>query len=181
MCGRGDVRAMKAAGKETSAVTESTEHKVVGTSAWARAAACCFKSATAIEASKRVDVVMMNKTGMLTLGASEVRDLVVDGMPAIDALEFFAAVERESEHSLAQAVVRHLHAADAPRWDVEGLSSVPGEGAVAAVDGHRVAVGTSSLMEDGSVEVGALGATQRDLAAGGRTSVWSWSTAGPLR
>jgi len=130
-----------------------------------------FKNATAIETSKKIDVVVMDKTGTLTLGAPEVTDLVVDGMPEIDALALIAAVERESEHPLAQAVVRHADTADAPRRDVEGFSSVPGKGAVATVDGHRVAVGTTSLMEDESVELGALGATQRDLAAGGRTAV----------
>ena len=130
-----------------------------------------FKNATAIETSKKIDVVVMDKTGTLTLGAPEVTDLVVDGIPEIDALGLIASVERESEHPLAQAVVRHADAAEAPRWDVEGFSSVPGKGAVATVDGHRVAVGTTSLMEDESVELGALGATQRNLAAGGQTAV----------
>ena len=130
-----------------------------------------FKNATAIETSKKIDVVVMDKTGTLTLGAPEVTDLAVEGMPEIDALALIAAVERESEHPLAQAVVRHAEAADAPRWDVEGFSSVPGKGAVGTVDGHRVAVGTTSLMDDESVELGALGVTQRDLAAGGQTAV----------
>ena len=130
-----------------------------------------FKNATAIEVSKRIDVVVMDKTGTLTLGAPEVTDLIVDGMPEIEALALIAAVERESEHPLAQAVVRHADAAGARRWEVQGFSSVPGKGAVGTVDGKRVAVGTTRLMEAESVDLGTLGAIQQNLAAGGQTAV----------
>ena len=51
-----------------------------------------FKSATAIEMSKKIDVVVMDKTGTLTLGAPQVTDLIVDGMTEADALALIAAV-----------------------------------------------------------------------------------------
>lgn len=130
-----------------------------------------FKNATAIETSQKIDVVVMDKTGTLTRGAPEVTDLIVDGLPEIDALALIAAVERESEHPLAEAVVRHADAAGAARLVAESFTSVPGEGAVATVDGRRVAVGNARLMEGESVELGELGATQQELAAGGRTAV----------
>ncbi|WP_226363894.1 heavy metal translocating P-type ATPase [Pseudonocardia abyssalis] len=130
-----------------------------------------FKNATAIETSQKIDVVVMDKTGTLTQGAPEVTDLIVEGLPEIDALALVAAVERESEHPLAEAVVRHADAAGAARLAAEGFRSVPGKGAVATVDGRRVAVGNVRLMEAESVELGALGAAQQELAAGGRTAV----------
>ncbi|WP_308284527.1 heavy metal translocating P-type ATPase [Pseudonocardia oceani] len=130
-----------------------------------------FKNATAIETSQKIDVVVMDKTGTLTQGAPEVTDLIVEGLPEIDALALIAAVERESEHPLAEAVVRHADAAGAARLAAEGFRSVPGKGAVATVDGRRVAVGNARLMEAESVELGALGASQQELAAGGRTAV----------
>ena len=133
-----------------------------------------FKNATAIETSKKIDVVVMDKTGTLTLGAPEVTDLIIDGMPEIDALALIAAVERESEHPLAKAVVARADAVDVRRLQASEFQNVPGQGAVATVDGHRVAVGNTRLMTAQKVDLGGLGglgARQAELAAEGRTSV----------
>ena len=130
-----------------------------------------FKNATAIETSKKIDVVVMDKTGTLTLGAPEVTDLIVDGLAETDALALIAAVERESEHPLAQAVVRRADAVGARRLNGEQFANVAGQGAIATVDGHRVVVGNTRLMSAESIEVGGLGDRQKQLADGGRTSV----------
>ena len=130
-----------------------------------------FKNATAIETSKKIDVVVMDKTGTLTLGAPEVTDLIVDGMPETDALALIAAVERESEHPLARAVVQRADTAGVRRLTARDFINVAGQGAVATVDGHRVVVGNTRLMAAEAVELGTLGARQAELAAGGRTSV----------
>jgi len=130
-----------------------------------------FKNATAIETSKKIDVVVMDKTGTLTLGAPEVTDLILDGMSENDALALIAAVERESEHPLAKAVVHRADAAGVPRLDAQGFTNVAGQGAVATVDGHRVVVGNTRLMAAETVDLGSLGARQAELAAEGRTSV----------
>ena len=132
-----------------------------------------FKNATAIETSKKIDVVVMDKTGTLTLGAPEATDLIVDGLAEAAALALIAAVERESEHPLAAAVVRRADAAGVRRADAEQFTNVPGQGAVATVEGHRVAVGNTRLMTAEAVDLGALGARQTELAAGGRTSVFA--------
>ncbi|TPG34654.1 heavy metal translocating P-type ATPase [Mycolicibacterium hodleri] len=130
-----------------------------------------FKNATAIETSKKIDVVVMDKTGTLTLGAPEVTDLIVDGMPDNDALALIAAVERSSEHPLAAAVVKHADAAGAHRLDAHDFANVAGQGAVAVVDGHRVVVGNTRLMTAENIDLGVLGVRQQELAAGGRTAV----------
>ena len=130
-----------------------------------------FKNATAIETSKKIDVVVLDKTGTLTLGAPQVTDLIVEGLPERDALALIAAVERASEHPLAKAVVQRADTAGAPRLDAKGFSNVPGQGAIASVDGHRVVVGNNRLMTAQHVELGTLGDRQRELAAAGRTSV----------
>jgi cation transport ATPase len=69
----------------------------------------------AIETSKKIDVAVMDKTGTLTLGTPQVTDLIVDGLAETDALALIAAVERESEHPLAEAVVHRADAAAAPK------------------------------------------------------------------
>ncbi len=130
-----------------------------------------FKNATAIETSARIDTVVMDKTGTLTKGEPEVTDVIVDGIPEPELLALVAAVERESEHPLASAVVAHAEAVGVPRLDVEHFENVPGHGTKATVGGRTVAVGNARLMEREHVLVGGLGDRRGELAAGGRTSV----------
>jgi len=130
-----------------------------------------FKNATAVETSARIEVVVMDKTGTLTKGEPEVTDVVVDGMDERELLGLVAAVERESEHPLAEAVVRYADTSGTPTLTVEGFENVPGHGALANVDGRRIAVGNARLMERESIDLGSLAERRRELAEGGRTAV----------
>src|SRR5438309_7315078 len=116
-----------------------------------------FKNALALETAARIEVVVMDKTGTLTKGEPEVTDVVVDGIDEPELLALTAAVERESEHPLAEAIVHRADAKGVRRVPVESFESVPGHGAVANVDGRRVAVGNIRLMEQQEVELGPLG------------------------
>ena len=130
-----------------------------------------FKNATAIETSARIDTVVFDKTGTLTKGEPEVTDVIVGDLDRDRLLAVAAAVERESEHPLAQAIVRHVDTTDAPRLRATGFRNVTGIGAVAEVDGHRVAIGNRRLMESEAVALGDLAARRDEIAAGGRTAV----------
>ncbi len=131
-----------------------------------------FKNAMALEAAARVQTVVMDKTGTLTKGEPEVTHLVVDGLPEADVLALAAAVERESEHPLAQAVVKSADARRVRRAAADGFENVPGEGAIARVDGKRVAVGNTRLMVREGVPLGVLETRRAEMAAEGRTTVW---------
>ncbi|MBI4939370.1 MAG: copper-translocating P-type ATPase, partial [Actinobacteria bacterium] len=143
---------------------------MVGTGLGARRGVL-FKNATAIETSKTIDVVVMDKTGTLTMGAPEVTEVATTGISEADVLALVAAVERESEHPLAKAVVRRAETVSAPRLQAEGFVSTPGQGAVATVDGHRVAVGNARLMTAEGVPVGSLDTRRSELASQGVTAV----------
>ncbi|MGH3029345.1 MAG: heavy metal translocating P-type ATPase [Gaiellaceae bacterium] len=130
-----------------------------------------FKNAIALETSARIDAVVMDKTGTLTKGEPEVTDVVADGIDEAELLRLVAAVERSSEHPLAEAIVRHADSNGARPLDAREFESVPGHGAVATVEGRQVAVGNRRLMEQRGVELGELGARREELAAGGRTAV----------
>src|SRR5438128_2281383 len=96
-----------------------------------------FKNAMALEASARIQVVVMDKTGTLTRGQPEVIDVKVAGLAEADLLRLAASVERESEHPLAQAVVERAKAAGLSMPAASGFENVPGYGALATVEGHR--------------------------------------------
>ncbi len=82
-----------------------------------------------------------------------------------------AAVETESEHPLAGAIVRYAAAHGIASASLTGFRNVPGHGAVATVDGRRVAVGNRKLMVEEDVEFGVLMQRRDELAASGRTAV----------
>jgi P-type Cu2+ transporter len=130
-----------------------------------------FKNATALEVSARIDTVVMDKTGTLTKGEPEVTDVVVDGISENELLALVAAVEQESEHPLAAAVVRHAQEHGAPVLAASDFLNVPGHGAGATVDGRRVLVGNRKLMANEGIDLGPLAAVRDELAATGRTAV----------
>jgi Cu2+-exporting ATPase len=144
---------------------------MVGTGLGARRG-ILFKNAIALETSARIQTVVMDKTGTLTRGEPEVTDVAPDGLAEIELLNLAAAVERESEHPLAQAVVRRADEADVPRAPAERFEAVPGHGAVAVVGGRRVAVGNLRLMEREKVAPRGLEARRAALAAEGKTVVY---------
>ncbi|TQJ52154.1 heavy metal translocating P-type ATPase [Phycicoccus sp. SLBN-51] len=129
------------------------------------------KNATALESSARIDTVVMDKTGTLTKGEPEVTEVVTAGIDEALLLPLVAAVEHESEHPLARAIVRYAAQQGAEPSSPSMFRNIPGQGAVAEVDGRRVAIGNRALMVQEGVEVGELMDHRDELAAGGRTAV----------
>jgi P-type Cu2+ transporter len=130
-----------------------------------------FKSAIALETSARIQTVVMDKTGTLTKGEPEVTDVIVEGIEQQELLTLAAAVEAESEHPLAEAVVNYTAQQRAPVGRAEGFENVPGHGAIATVDGRRVVVGNRRLMERELIDLGPLATARDALTASGHTAV----------
>src|SRR5688572_9944856 len=130
-----------------------------------------FKNAIALEEAARIQVVVMDKTGTLTKGEPEVTDVIVDGLPEEELLRLVAAVERGSEHPLAEAVVRYADAKGISNVQAEAFENVPGHGALAKVDGRQVAVGNRRLMEREGVDMGSFEGRRQELASAGKTAV----------
>jgi Cu2+-exporting ATPase len=130
-----------------------------------------FKNAAAIEAAARVQVVVMDKTGTLTKGEPEVTAILTDGMSEQEVLALAAAVERDSEHPLAEAIVRRAEQAGAAQPAATDFDNVPGHGALATVDGHRVAVGNARLMAREKIDLEHMAAKRDEMEAEGRTVV----------
>ncbi|MGB8021948.1 MAG: heavy metal translocating P-type ATPase, partial [Candidatus Nanopelagicales bacterium] len=130
-----------------------------------------FKNATALETSARIDTVVMDKTGTLTRGEPEVTDVVADGIDEAELLAFAAALERESEHPLARAVVRHAQRQGVAVRHATGFRTVTGAGALAVIGGRRILVGSPRLMADEGIDVAHLEAQRRRLAEAGHTAV----------
>jgi P-type Cu2+ transporter len=131
-----------------------------------------FKSAVSLEQVASLDTVVLDKTGTLTKGEPEVVAVVAaDELDERELLRAAAAVERESEHPLAEAVVRAARerGLEAPR--ASAFEAVAGHGAIATVEGHRVALGNARLLEREHVSLDGLAGRADQLASEGRTVV----------
>jgi Cu2+-exporting ATPase len=103
----------------------------------------------------------------------QVTDVVVHGVDEGELLHLVATVERESEHPLAKAVVRHAESRGVELGRAEQFQNVAGQGALARVDGRRVAVGNRELMSREKVDTGPLAERREQIAAGGRTALFA--------
>jgi len=131
-----------------------------------------FKQALALEQAASLDTVVFDKTGTLTRGEPEVVEVVTaDGVDEHEVLRLVAAAEGDSEHPLAQAIVKAARerALEVPR--AEGFEAVPGHGLLASVEGRRLAVGNAALLEREHVSRDGVAARADALAGQGRTSV----------
>ncbi len=143
---------------------------MVGTGLGARRG-ILFKNAIAIEQSASLDTVVLDKTGTLTRGEPEVVDITGDGLDDRELLRLVAAVERESEHPLAEAIVKAAEERGVERLRAQQFESVAGHGAVATVDGRRVLVGNRRLLEREHVSLDGLAIRADEMAGAGRTVV----------
>jgi Cu2+-exporting ATPase len=140
-----------------------------------------FKHAIALETAARITTVVLDKTGTLTKGEPEVTDIVcTDGVAEAELLRLVAAVERNSEHPLAEAIVRRALQAEVDSAVANEFENVPGHGAVATVKGRRVAVGNRRLMDREQVDLRPLAVRREQLASGGRTVVMAAADGRPL-
>ncbi len=144
---------------------------MVGTGLGARRG-ILIKNALAIEQSARVDTVVLDKTGTLTLGQPRVAAVVTaDRVDRNTLLRLAASVERESEHPLARAIVEAAVQAGLEPARAEQFQAIAGHGALATVEGRAIAIGNPRLMEREGIALGGLADDVAGLADQGRTVV----------
>lgn len=133
----------------------------------AAAAGVLFRKGDALQALQDVDLVAFDKTGTLTQGKPEVVHCLPDGHD--DALRFVAALEAQSEHPVAQAVVRAAEHHDLTGVQVTDVHAEPGHGLHGTVDGALVHVGTARFFENLGISLGALETLGQPMAQNGHT------------
>lgn len=111
-----------------------------------------IKNAEVLEVMENVDTVVVDKTGTLTQGRPELTAIETFGERSnSEVLKLAAAVEAQSEHPLAQAVVRRAKSDDVQVPDASGFDSITGGGVRATVDNHRVLIGKAELLDEQSI------------------------------
>ena len=116
-----------------------------------------IKNAEALERFARVDTLIVDKTGTLTLGRPELVAVVpAKDMGELDILYFAASLERGSEHPLADAIVAGAEARGLTLGPAEGFNAVTGKGVTGRVEGRAIALGNARMIADMGLDTSAL-------------------------
>ena len=127
------------------------------------------KNAEALELMEKIDTLVVDKTGTLTLGKPKlVMVRVANGFEESMVLRLAAALERGSEHPLAAAIVDDAQERSLDIPEASDFASLTGKGVVGTVDSHKVVLGNKALMADLGIEASALEALADEHRAEGQ-------------
>jgi Cu+-exporting ATPase len=131
-----------------------------------------FKGGEHLEATHRVDTVILDKTGTVTNGKPKLTDVIAaNGMDETRLLQLVGAAEKNSEHPLAEAIVAGVKEKGIPLPDAESFEAIPGFGIRAVVAGSEILVGTRKLMAQHGIGVEAALEEMGRLEEAGKTAM----------
>lgn len=129
-----------------------------------------FKNAETLEVMRKVDTLVVDKTGTLTEGHPELVSVTAAAdFDETEIVRLAASVERASEHPLAAAIVRGAEKRGVKLGSVEHFQSVTGKGVTGVVEGRKIALGNIKLLQDLGIDVGDLPGQADILRADGQT------------
>jgi P-type Cu+ transporter len=136
-----------------------------------------IKGYQALESSRTIDTVVLDKTGTVTTGRMTVTGVeAITGVSRADLLRYAGSVEQASEHAVAAAITALARAEHVPLAAADSFAALPGLGARGTVGGHQVIVGRARLFADRGVEVppGLASWCRSQEEAGCTTVLVSW-------
>ncbi len=132
-----------------------------------------IRDAEALERFAKVDVLIVDKTGTLTEGKPTLTDAEpAEGFDEAELLSLAAALERGSEHPLAEAIVAGAEDRGAPKQDSSDFEAITGKGVTGTVADRQVALGNAALMQDLGVDMGGFADRAKTLQAEGKTAMF---------
>ena len=110
-----------------------------------------IKNGEALEISEKLTTMVFDKTGTLTMGKPEVTDIIGIGIDDRTLLKLVASVERNSQHPLAEAIVRRAREKDIEMAENKHFDTFGGKGVIARVEGFEVLVGNRTLFKERNI------------------------------
>jgi Cu+-exporting ATPase len=136
------------------------------------AAGILIRDAEALERLEKVDTLVVDKTGTLTLGKPTLSAVEALGsLPEAEILRLAASLERGSEHPIATAILAGAQARDVSTASVEGFASPAGKGVSGTVDGRRLLLGNAAFLHEAGIDVADADAKANALRETGATVV----------
>lgn len=135
-----------------------------------------IKGAESLELAYKIRTIVLDKTGTLTEGKPTVTDYVTvrgtTNSNELKLLQLAASVERNSEHPLAEAVVRYAQAQQVDSLEAQNFEAIAGSGVRGIVSDHLVQIGTQRWMAESGINTRALQDYKSTWEAAGKTAVW---------
>lgn len=132
-----------------------------------------IRSGEALQAASRLQTIILDKTGTITKGQPELTDVIAEnGFDEELVLRLAAAVERQSEHPLASAIVEGARTQGMILPEPVGFQAIPGHGVEAEAEGRHVLLGNAKLMADRGIDLGRLALEAERLADDGKTPMY---------
>ena len=131
-----------------------------------------FKGGEHLENTQSIDTVVLDKTGTVTKGEPALTDITVTaGFTEDEVLQLIASAENQSEHPLAQAIVKGVQEKGLSLLEVTGFGALPGYGIQATVSGREVLVGTRKLMSEQKIPISDSEMSMEKLEREGKTAM----------
>jgi Cu+-exporting ATPase len=132
-----------------------------------------IKSGESLELAHKIQTVVLDKTGTITVGKPHVTDIVPLGAyDADEILKFAASAETKSEHPLGEAIVEKAREQGLELLEAEGFNSLTGLGIEAKISGKNVLIGNERLMNERGISLTNAQARAQDLATDGKTPMF---------
>jgi len=132
-----------------------------------------IRSGDALQASEKLNTIILDKTGTITKGEPALTDVVTaPGYDEPTVLRLTASLERGSEHPLGEAIVKGAITRNLTLSDAENFIAIPGHGVSGRIDGHDVLFGNAKLMRDRNVTIDMLLGDWERLAGEGKTPMY---------
>jgi Cu+-exporting ATPase len=129
-----------------------------------------IKDAESLETAHKINTIVFDKTGTLTKGQPEVTDIVSFGaMQKDELLKLAGSIEKGSEHSLAEAIVKNAEDKKIVLSKVEKFQAIPGHGVEGIVDGKRIVFGNKRLMDKEGIDVSSASNEIAKMETDGKT------------
>ncbi|ASZ16716.1 copper-translocating P-type ATPase [Bacillus cereus] len=131
-----------------------------------------FKGGEHLEATHRLDTVILDKTGTVTNGKPVLTDVIVaDGFREEEMLRLVGAAEKNSEHPLAEAIVEGIKEKKIDIPSSETFEAIPGFGIESVVEGKQLLIGTRRLMKKFNIDIEEVSKSMEELEREGKTAM----------
>ncbi len=131
-----------------------------------------IRNAETLERSHKINTVLLDKTGTLTLGEPRVTDIITAGSSEDEILRLAASAEKGSEHPLGEAIVRAATDKGLEIPAVSDFEAIPGQGVTAKVDGKKLFLGNLRLMDEKKLSLDGLAGDVERLREEGKTVMY---------
>jgi len=129
-----------------------------------------IKDAESLETAHKVNTIIFDKTGTLTNGQPEVTDIIpIDSISKDELLQLAGSIEKGSEHSLAEVIVKEAESKQLTLSKVEKFQAIPGHGVEGVINGKRIVFGNKRLMSKESINTSASDNEIIKLESNGKT------------